>query len=87
MRRCTCILQARLGKRQKDGGGITRMTTFKHRQYGSTALPTANQHAAASRALLALIDADLTESGATLLTPDGSVIYLDAAQLRQGGRA
>jgi hypothetical protein len=31
--------------------------------------------------------ADLTVSGATLLLPDGSIEYVDAAPLRKGGRA
>jgi hypothetical protein len=41
----------------------------------------------ALRILLALAEVDPTVSGATLILPDGQTIYLDAALLRQGGRA
>ena len=34
-----------------------------------------------------LAAADPTLTGATLITPDGRVRYLDAAMLRRGGRA
>jgi hypothetical protein len=37
--------------------------------------------------LLALAEVDPTIGGATLILPDGSTTYLDAAQLRQGGAA
>ena len=37
--------------------------------------------------LLALAEVDPTISGATLVLPDGSMTYLDTAQLRRGGTA
>jgi hypothetical protein len=55
--------------------------------YASTALPAEDRRATAIRILLALAEVDPTVSGATLVLPDGSVTYLDAATLRRGGRA
>jgi hypothetical protein len=39
------------------------------------------------RLAAALIEADGSVSGLTLVTPDGEVTYLDAEVLRRGGRA
>ncbi len=63
------------------------MTTFKESLRATASLPAEDRRAAAIRILLALVDVDATVSGATLVTPDGSVTYLDVTQLRQGGRA
>jgi hypothetical protein len=63
------------------------MTTFKDNLRNTTALSAEDRRAAALRILLALVDADPTVSGASLILPDGSVTYLDAAQLRRDGQA
>jgi len=41
----------------------------------------------AKERLMKLVEADETVSGATLLTPDGRLEYLDVSFLRRGGRA
>ena len=61
--------------------------TFKQRLYATTAVASEDRRAVAIRMLLALAEVDPTISGATLVLPDGSVTYLDAAQLRRGGTA
>ena len=61
--------------------------TFKQRLYVTTAVTSEDRRALAIRMLLALAEVDPTISGATLVLPDGSVTYLDAAQLRRGGTA
>ena len=63
------------------------MTTLKEDLRTTTALPVENRRAAAIHILPALAEVDPTVSGATLILPDGSVTYLDAALLRRGGRA
>ncbi len=47
----------------------------------------AQRRAEAIRILLALAEVDPTISGATLIQPDGTVMHIDAATLRRGGRA
>lgn len=61
--------------------------TFKQRLYVTTAVASEDRRALAIRMLLALDEVDPTIGGATLILPDGSTTYLDAAQLRQGGAA
>ncbi len=61
-------------------------TSFKDSLRITTAISGEDRRAAAIRILLALVDVDPTVSGATLIMPDRTVTYLDAAQLRQGGR-
>ncbi len=61
--------------------------TFKQRLYATTADASENRRAMAIRMLLALVEVDPTISGASLILPDGSVTYLDAAQMRRGGTA
>ena len=63
------------------------MTSFRDSLSATTALTAEDARAAAIRVLLALADADPTLSGATLILPDGSVTYLNAATLLRGGRA
>jgi len=63
------------------------MTTFKEDLCSTTVLPREDRRATAIRILLTLAEVDPTVSGATLILPDGSAIYLDAAQLRRVGFA
>jgi hypothetical protein len=39
------------------------------------------------RLVAALVDADRSVSGVTLITPDGDVTHLDAKAMRRGGQA
>lgn len=68
-------------------GEIPEMTGFRESLSATTALATEDRRAAAIRVLLALAEVDPTVSGATLILPDGSVTYLNAATLLRGGRA
>jgi hypothetical protein len=61
--------------------------TFKQRLLTTTADASGDRRAAAIRILLALAEVDPTISGVSLILPDGSVAYLDAAQMRRGGAA
>jgi len=64
--------------------------TYTSKQSLSATIPadaSEDRRAAAIRMLLALAEVYPTISGATLVLPDGSITYLDAAQLRRGGTA
>lgn len=63
------------------------MSTFNQCLHSTTAGLAEDHRAAAIRVLLALAEVDPTVSGATLILPDGSLTYLDAAALRRGGVA
>ncbi len=60
-------------------------TTFKDSLRITTTMSAEDRRAAAIRILRALVEVDPSVSGATLIMPDRTVTYLDAAQLRQGG--
>jgi hypothetical protein len=61
--------------------------TPRQRLLTTAAGASEDRRATAIRILLALAEVDLTISGASLILPDGSVTYLDAAQMRRGGAA
>ena len=60
--------------------------TRRDRLLASTAMPPADMDFIVS-VLDALIAADDTISGATLMTPDGKVRFIDAEKMRRGGAA
>jgi hypothetical protein len=62
------------------------MDTCKQRLFATTAA-SEDRRATALRILRALAEVDPTVSGAALILPDGSVTYLDAAQLQRGSAA
>jgi hypothetical protein len=62
------------------------MDTFKQRLFATTAA-SEDRRATAIRILRALAEVDPTVSGAALRLPDGSAIYINAAQLQRGGAA
>lgn len=65
-----------------------RATVARQRRHASPEdPPAALDRAALLRIAEAMLEADQTTSGATLIEPSGEVTYIAAATLRRGGRA
>jgi hypothetical protein len=64
-----------------------RATAAKQRRQANPDNSAVPDRAGLLRIVAAALEADDTMSGVTLIEPNGTITHIDAATLRQGGRA
>jgi hypothetical protein len=57
------------------------------RRFADASISAGRDHATLVRIAAALVEADATVSGVTIVTPEGNINHIDADTLRRGGRA